>query len=86
MLATKTASRAPIPRPTFLAIKPAAHSQELLETGLQQMAITGLDHPPGARKMALVNDLGAVRLSLRVESKKERDHLAPIRAFCIGVE
>jgi hypothetical protein len=50
------------------------------------MAITDLDHPSGAREMALMNDLGAVRLSRRVEPKKECDHLGPIRAFCIGVE
>src|ERR1700722_3149196 len=86
MVVPKSASRAPTPYPTSGDESAARSQRELLEPGLQQMVVAGLRHPPGTRKMALMDDPGAVRFSLRVEPKNDRDHLAPIRTFRVGVE
>ena len=50
------------------------------------MAIAELRHPSRSRQMRVVDNLRSLRFTIRIEAKNDRDCLAPVRAFRVGVE
>src|SRR5271166_4839523 len=57
-----------------------------MRTRTQEMAITGLGHPARAGEVAVVDEVGALGLPIRIEAEDGLDCLFPVRALFIRVE
>ena len=52
----------------------------------QQIAVTVLGHPAGAGEMAVVDALGALAISVRIEPEQNADDLRPLCSLLRRVE
>ena len=52
----------------------------------EEIPIAFISHPVCACEMTIVHELGALRMLVGIEAENDRDGLAPIRAFGLGIQ